>query len=363
MNTTTTAPSDREGHDVPGDVSALVPLTDGGPTPDTASRPDPGEPDTPRRTRPSQARQPLLFSFDGLPLRTVKVKGEPWFVAADVATALEYRDAFNALRALDDDEKGTQNVSTPGGPQRLTLVNESGLYALIFASRKPEARRFRRWVTGEVLPSIRKTGAYRIDHDTRRVRDVFGTVTAVTRALGTARAGRVEVARSVVAQIAPDLLHLVPTAPPPAPTRAELRAEAERQKAEAQRADRLAVLEAVQQWLATHAEDRLMWWHLFASLPKAERTKAAGLRRLVGPDGRPIAPGAEGPHRVEFLIFLEVFKREVCKGQDHQFAAKVLEDAGWLKTDRDRFTHRLRLPGIGNAPVFHLRPIALDTPN
>jgi prophage antirepressor-like protein len=363
MNTTTTAPSDREGHDVPGDVSALVPLTDGGPTPDTASPPDPSEPDNPRRTRTSQARKPALFSFDGLPVRTLKIKGEPWFVTADVCAALEIANNRDAMARLADDEKGVGTADTLGGSQRVGIVNESGLYNLIFSSRRPEAQRFRRWVTGEVLPSIRKTGAYRIDHETCRVRDVFGTVTAVTRALGTARAGRVEVARSVVAQIAPDLLHLVPTAPPPAPTRAELRAEAERQKAEAQRSDRLAALDAVRQWLATHAETRLMWWHLFSSLPKAERTKAAGLRRLVGPDGHPIAPGDEGPHRVECLIFPEVFRREVCRGFDPKFVGEVLRDAGWLKHDRDRFTMKHRLPGIGNAPVFHLRPGIIEAPN
>ncbi len=397
MNTTTTAPSDREGHDVQAEKGPQIVRTLEGATEgvqkldalnaaDLAGRPvpldehkgadstgplaplgaapaDPGEPDAPRRTRTSQARQPVLFSFDGLPLRTVKVKGEPWFVASDVAAALGYREAHLMTRHLHDDEKGPRNLWTLGGNQEQTIISESGLYAAILKSRRPEAQRFRRWVTGEVLPSIRKTGAYRIDHETRRVRDVFGTVTTVTRALGTARAGRVDVARSVVAQIAPDLLHLVPTAPPPAPTRAELRAEAERQKAEAQRADRVGALDAVRQWLATHAETRLMWWHLFASMPKSERSKAAGLRRLVGPDGRPIAPGDEGPHRVECLIFPEVFRHEVCRGFDPKFVGEVLNDAGWLKTDRDRFTKKHRIPGTGNSPVFHLRPIALDAPN
>lgn len=88
------------------------------------------------------------------------VLDEPWFVASDVCAVLDYRDAFNAVRILDADEKGTHNMSTPGGEQRVTIISESGLYALVLRSRKPEARQFRKWVTAEVLPAIRKTGRY-----------------------------------------------------------------------------------------------------------------------------------------------------------------------------------------------------------
>lgn len=102
----------------------------------------------------------LTFSFSTQTLRAVMINGEPWFVASDVADALAYRDAFNATRFLDDDEKGTQIVSTPSGEQEMTVINESGLYACILKSRKPEAKKFKKWVTSEVLPAIRKTGRY-----------------------------------------------------------------------------------------------------------------------------------------------------------------------------------------------------------
>ncbi|UOK17169.1 antirepressor [Bordetella phage vB_BaM-IFTN3] len=86
--------------------------------------------------------------------------GEPWFVCTDVASALGYLTAKDAARHLDDDEKGRHIVPTPGGDQNVTIINESGLYALVLRSRKPEARKFAKWVTSEVLPTIRKTGSY-----------------------------------------------------------------------------------------------------------------------------------------------------------------------------------------------------------
>ena len=88
--------------------------------------------------------------------------GEPWFVAADVAKVIDVQNIRRNLESLDDDEKGVYNLYTLGGNQNLTTVNESGLYALIIRSRKPEAKAFRKWVTGEVIPSIRKTGSYSI---------------------------------------------------------------------------------------------------------------------------------------------------------------------------------------------------------
>ena len=88
--------------------------------------------------------------------------GEPWFVAKDVSGILGYRDAANLARRLDEDEKDTQKTSTPSGKQEMTIINESGLYNAVLGSTKPNAREFRKWVTGEVLPSIRKTGGYLI---------------------------------------------------------------------------------------------------------------------------------------------------------------------------------------------------------
>lgn len=102
-----------------------------------------------------------VFQFEGqMSLRSVIREGEPWFVATDVAKALGYRDAANAMRGLDDDERGTHNVSTPSGEQDMTVINESGLYSVILRSRVEGAKRFKKWVTSEVLPSIRKHGAY-----------------------------------------------------------------------------------------------------------------------------------------------------------------------------------------------------------
>lgn len=96
----------------------------------------------------------------GQAVRTVLIDDEPWFVAADICVALDHSNASMAVAGLDDDEKGLSNVDTPGGPQSVTVVNEPGLYSLILRSRKPEAKAFKRWITHEVLPAIRKTGHY-----------------------------------------------------------------------------------------------------------------------------------------------------------------------------------------------------------
>lgn len=101
-----------------------------------------------------------LFRYESHEVRTVLVDGEPWFVAADVCAVLEIADPKSSVRLLDDDEKGVHSVHTPGGEQRVSVINEPGLYSLILRSRKPEAKAFRRWVTHEVLPAIRRTGSY-----------------------------------------------------------------------------------------------------------------------------------------------------------------------------------------------------------
>jgi prophage antirepressor-like protein len=105
----------------------------------------------------------IPFSFEATEIRAItNDQGEPWFVASDVAEVLGYRDAANMTRLLDDDEKGTHNLSTLGGEQEMTVISESGLYACILKSRRPEAKAFRKWVTGEVLPTLRKTGRYAV---------------------------------------------------------------------------------------------------------------------------------------------------------------------------------------------------------
>ena len=93
-------------------------------------------------------------------IRQVTSKGELWFVAKDICDILGLTNSRQATSALDDDEKGVISNDTPGGRQAMTVVNESGMYALILQSRKPEAKAFRKWVTSEVLPSIRKYGFY-----------------------------------------------------------------------------------------------------------------------------------------------------------------------------------------------------------
>lgn len=102
----------------------------------------------------------IPFQFQSTTVRTVIKDGEPWFVAKDICDVLELSDTNAALRGLDEDEKGTTISRTPGGSQTMLTVNESGLYALVFKSRKPEAKTFRKWVTSEVLPTLRRTGKY-----------------------------------------------------------------------------------------------------------------------------------------------------------------------------------------------------------
>lgn len=98
-------------------------------------------------------------------VRVVQKDGEPWFVAVDVCRVLELGNNRQALARLDEDEKGVISNDTPGGKQSLNIVNEPGLYSLVLGSRKPEARAFKRWITHEVIPSIRKTGSYTLPRD------------------------------------------------------------------------------------------------------------------------------------------------------------------------------------------------------
>jgi prophage antirepressor-like protein len=102
-----------------------------------------------------------LFNFEGSQVRvSLDAKGEPWFVAKDICVAFDHSDVSVMVSRLDEEERGTSTVCTPGGVQELLTISESGLYSIILTSRKPNAKRFKRWVTSEVLPSIRKTGSY-----------------------------------------------------------------------------------------------------------------------------------------------------------------------------------------------------------
>ena len=94
-------------------------------------------------------------------IRGLKIEGEPWFVGKDIAEALGYKNPQKAIRDhVDAEDKGVNELFTPGGKQNIAIINESGLYSLMLKSKLPGAKKFKRWVTSEVLPSIRKTGAY-----------------------------------------------------------------------------------------------------------------------------------------------------------------------------------------------------------
>jgi len=103
-----------------------------------------------------------VFNFKSSQVRVVFVESETWFIAKDICTVLEVGNVSQALSRLDDDEKGVILNDTPGGKQEMTIVSESGLYSLVLSSRKPEAKAFKKWITSEVLPSIRKTGQFAI---------------------------------------------------------------------------------------------------------------------------------------------------------------------------------------------------------
>lgn len=97
-------------------------------------------------------------------IRTTTIDDEPWFVGKDVAEILGYREPTKAVRDhVDAEDKGGSILDTPGGSQKLTVINESGLYSLILSSKLPTAKKFKRWVTSEVLPAIRKNGMYMTD--------------------------------------------------------------------------------------------------------------------------------------------------------------------------------------------------------
>lgn len=102
-------------------------------------------------------------------IRTIEVGGEPWFVGKDVAHALGYGEGKSLANAVanhvDEEDKGVTELMTPGGKQKMVIINESGLYSLVLSSKLPTAKKFKRWVTAEVLPSIRKTGGHAIPKD------------------------------------------------------------------------------------------------------------------------------------------------------------------------------------------------------
>lgn len=124
----------------------------------------------------------VTFEFEGHGVRSVLRNGAPWWVAADVAVVLGIGRTDDAVRRLDEDEKGTDIIRTLGGDQTMVVINESGLYSLILTSRKAAAKRFKKWVTGEVLPAIRRTGSFgapAIDTLVERMASLEARLTAI----------------------------------------------------------------------------------------------------------------------------------------------------------------------------------------
>jgi prophage antirepressor-like protein len=117
---------------------------------------------------------PLVFTFPETAqyVRSVMIDTQPWWVARDVADVLELGNMRSSLALLDEDEKGVHSMDTPGGVQQIAIVNEPGLYSLILRSRKPQAKAFKRWITHEVIPSIRQTGSYSVAPPAPRLPDL-----------------------------------------------------------------------------------------------------------------------------------------------------------------------------------------------
>lgn len=110
----------------------------------------------------------IIFNNNELgEIRITSIKGEPWFVASDVCTILNLSNPTVSLKQLDEDEKAKLNLGLRGG--ETNIINESGLYSLMMSSRKPEAKKFKKWVTAEVLPSIRKHGAYMTENTLEQI--------------------------------------------------------------------------------------------------------------------------------------------------------------------------------------------------
>lgn len=113
-----------------------------------------------------------IFQFESQEIRFVGTADDPWWVAADVCAALGLDNNSRAVSRLDDDEKGITISNTLGGNQEMITISESGLYSLILTSRKPQAKRFKKWLTSEVIPSIRKTGKYALPSQSQPQEDI-----------------------------------------------------------------------------------------------------------------------------------------------------------------------------------------------
>ena len=130
------------------------------------------------------------------PMRTVTINGEPWFVGRDVAAALGYgegRSLSNAVaNHVDDYDKGVTEMMTPGGKQNMVIINESGVYSLVFRSKLPKAKEFKHWVTSVVLPSLRKNGGYLMGQEQMTEQELLASAFLVSQRIAEERAARIE---------------------------------------------------------------------------------------------------------------------------------------------------------------------------
>ncbi|GAB3484228.1 BRO-N domain-containing protein [Azotobacter salinestris] len=156
------------------------------------------------------------FQFEQHEVRVVEIDGELWWIAMDVAESLGYSDAFNMTTRLDDDEK--QNLRGAGfGNRGITVINESGLYTAILGSQKPEAKRFKKWVTAEVLPTIRRTGQYQLKPPVSRPADVaelpvvVASIEIVARSLNVCESSKLQMFGAAFSRHGVDPVGLLPS--------------------------------------------------------------------------------------------------------------------------------------------------------
>lgn len=150
-----------------------------------------------------------IFKFNGLDVRTVLIDGEPYFVGKDIAEILGYAKSRNAIKnhVDDEDKKDAPIQGDLGGTQTMTVINESGLYSLILSSKLPTAKKFKHWVTSEVLPAIRKHGGYLTDEKIEEVLYNPDTLIKLATQLKDEREGRL-IAEQQVAELKPKASYL-----------------------------------------------------------------------------------------------------------------------------------------------------------
>ena len=132
-----------------------------------------------------------IFNFESSEVRVVEEQEQVWFVGKDVATILGYKNTKDALgKHVDEEDKRGSQITTPGGKQSMTIINESGLYSLVLSSKLPTAKKFKHWVTSEVLPAIRKHGAYMTDQKIEEILSDPDTIIKLATELKAEREGR-----------------------------------------------------------------------------------------------------------------------------------------------------------------------------